>query len=74
MSLGKQHISNKLTKSSSFNTPRQSEGSTSRNITQTSDSSTKVEEMASARLTGSREGMVFDDTFEGMVLLSLYKL
>ena len=31
------------------------------------NSSTKVEEMAAARLTGSREGMVFDDSFEGRI-------
>lgn len=56
---------NRQTKSTTSNT--KGEASTSRKNTQATEinSSTKVEEMA--RLTGSREGMIFDDTFEGTV-------
>lgn len=66
-SSGKQGLAGNLqTKSTTSIT--KGEAHTSRKNTQATEinSSTKVEDMATARLTGSREGIVFDDKFEGM--------
>jgi hypothetical protein len=56
-------------KSSALETQELNEASTS-NHSQSAESNslTKLDEMASARLTGSREGMVFDDNYQGMIL------